>query len=594
MSDPLPGKELSDGFYCGEKPWRSLWSLYRRHWGKLALAAFYFVIKGAPSWAMPVITANVINIISAPHPGALRDLGINALVLAVLLIENVPFHCLYVRKLSLATRSVEMELRSALVRRMQELSISFYKRTSVGALQSKVLRDVESVDQTVRLMIDGGLAAVVAIVSAVLVTLWRAPAFLLVFLAAVPIVSALRMFLAGALKRKNRELRNEMEGMSSVITGMIEMIPITRAHAVEEAEIARISRKLGMVQHAGLQLDAQNALFASAAWAAFNFFNMASLIAGAWLAYTQIIPLRPGDVVMLAAFFATISNAVLMLANMMPAVTKGFESVRSIGEVLESPDFERNLGKAEVTEVRGGFEFESVSFVHPGAKRDSIRDFSLRGEAGETLAVVGASGAGKSTLMSLILGFDRPTAGRIRLDGRDMNEIDLRSFRRFVGVVTQDSLLLHGTLRENIVYGSRDVSDERVLKAIEDANAAEFVSKLPEGLDTVVGERGARLSGGQKQRIAIARALIRDPRVLILDEATSALDAGSEKVVQNALDRLMEGRTTFIVAHRLATIRNADRVIVLEDGRILESGTPQELRSRSGRFAEMWALQQGA
>ena len=175
-----------------------------------------------------------------------------------------------------------------------------------------------------------------------------------------------------------------------------------------------------------------------------------------------------------------------------------------------------------------------------------------------------------------------------------MNEIDLRSFRRFVGVVAQDSLLFHGTLRENIVYGSRSVKDEVVFQAIRDANAVEFVGRLPDGLDTVVGERGARLSGGQKQRIAIARALIRNPRVLILDEATSALDVASEEVVQTALDRLMEGRTTFIVAHRLSTIRNADRVIVLEDGRIVEVGAPDELRARGGRFAEMWAMQRGA
>jgi len=594
VSSPSSTPEISERFYCGEKPWRSLWALYRDHLGSLALAALYYVIKGAPMWAMPVVTANVINIVSAPHPGAGRELGINALVLAILLLENIPFHWLYVRKLSIAARSVEMELRAALVRRMQELSISFYKRTSVGALQSKVLRDVESVDQTVRLVIDGGLGASLSILVAVSVTLYRAPAFLLVFVVAIPIVSGLRLFLAGALKQKNRIFRNEVEGMSSEISGMIEMIPITRAHAVEEAEIERVSRKLDLVQHAGLQLDSQNAIFQSMAWASFNSFNMASLIVGAWLSYTKIIPLRPGDIVMLSSFFGTISNSVLMIVNMMPTITKGFESVRSIGEVLECPDFEKNLGKDVVTDVRGGFDFESITFVHPGAERGSIRDFSLNVRVGETLGVIGASGAGKSTLMSLILGFDRPTTGAIRLDGRDMNEIDLRSFRRFVGVVAQDSVLFHGTLRENIVYGSRNVKDEVVLQAIKDANAAEFVSKLPDGLDTIVGERGARLSGGQKQRIAIARALIRNPRVLILDEATSALDVSSEKVVQAALDRLMEGRTTFIVAHRLSTIRNADRVIVLEDGRVVESGAPDELRAKGGRFAEMWAMQRGA
>ena len=594
MSNPRYPSDLTEGFYCGEKPWRTLRALYGNHWGSLALAALYFVIKSAPTWVMPVVMANVINIISTPHPHAMRDLGLNALVLVLLLVENIPFHCLYIAKLSFAARNVETELRAALVRRLQELSISFYKRISVGALQSKVLRDVEAVDQTARLVLDGGLNAATAVAAAVLVTLYRAPQFLLIFLVTVPIAVGLRWFLAGALKEKNREFRSEIEGMSSDISGMIEMIPITRAHAVEEAEIERVSRKLDTVRHAGLRLDSQNALFGSIAWASFSSFNMGSLILGAWLAYTKIIPLTPGDVVMLSTFFGSISNAVLMIVNMMPAITKGFESLRSIGEVLESPDFEKNLGKDVISGVRGAFDFDGVTFVHPGAERGSIRDLTLHVREGETVAVVGASGAGKSTLMSLILGFDRPTTGAIRLDGRNMDEIDLRSYRRFVGVVAQESLLFPGTLRENIVYGTRNVKDERVLQAIRDANAADFVSKLPDGLNTMLGERGARLSGGQKQRIAIARALIRNPRVLILDEATSALDVASEKVVQTALDRLMAGRTTFIVAHRLSTVRNAGRVIVLEEGRIVESGTPDELRERGGRFAEMWALQQGA
>jgi len=593
MTASHPHSDLTERFYCGEKPWRTLWCLYGRHWGSLVLAAVFYVIKSAATWVMPLVTANVINLISTPHPHALRDLAVNALVLLVLLVENIPFHCLYIARLSLAARNVETELRAALVRRLQELSISFYKRTSVGALQSKVLRDVEAVDQTARLILDGGLTAATAVIAAALVTLFRAPQFLLIFLVTVPIAVGLRMLLAGALRERNREFRSEIEEMSSDISGMIEMIPITRAHAVEDTEIQRVSRKLDNVRHAGLRLDSQNALFGSIAWATFCSFNMGSLILGAWLAYTKIIPLTAGDVVMLSAFFGTISNAVLMIVNMMPTITKGFESVRSIGEVLESPDFEKNLGKAVISSVRGAFDFDSVTFVHPGAERGSIRDLSLRVQEGETVAVVGASGAGKSTLMSLILGFDRPTTGFLRLDGRDMNEIDLRSYRRFVGVVAQESLLFHGTLRENIVYGSRNVKEERILQVIRDANASDFVSTFPEGLDTMLGERGARLSGGQRQRIAIARALIRNPRVLILDEATSALDVASEKVVQTALDRLMAGRTTFIVAHRLSTIRNANRVIVLEDGRIVESGTPAELRDRGGRFAEMWAMQQG-
>lgn len=577
--------------FVGGRPWRTLIGLYRGHLSKLVLACLYFVIKSAPSWAMPLITANVIDVISASGPNAARDLFLNAGVMMFLLTLNIPGHALYVRCVSLAARDVEAALRESLVRRLQQLSISFYKRTSAGALQSKVLRDVEAVDQTARLIIDGGFGALTTIVASVAVTAFRAPEFLLIFLVTIPVVTGLRMFLSDKLKQRNRVFRTEIEGMSSHVAGMIEMIPITRAHAVEHAEIERASRKLGCVRAAGYRLDMQNAVFQSAAWTTFNFFTMLSLILGAWLAYKKILPLTPGDVVMLAAYFGTISNSVLMLANLMPAISKGFESVQSIAEVLESPDTEKNFGKECIQRVNGRFEFQDVSFVHPGASRGSIRDFSLVVPAGQTVGIVGPSGSGKSTLMSLILGFDRPGSGRILLDGRDMNELDFRSFRRFVGVVAQESILFHGTLRDNVDYGDRKIGDEEIWTALEGANAAEFVRKLPDGLDTILGERGSRLSGGQKQRIAIARAILRDPKVLILDEATSALDVASEVVVQSALDRLMVGRTTFVVAHRLSTIRNSSRIVVLDEGRIVESGTPQELRELGGRFARMCDLQ---
>ena len=291
-------------------------------------------------------------------------------------------------------------------------------------------------------------------------------------------------------------------------------------------------------------------------------------------------------------YFGMLIGAVQQFLSVFPALAQGADAVRSLGEILESEQVERNAGKPSAPiPLRGEIVFEDVSFGYPRGREVALKEISLHIKSGETIAFVGESGAGKSTLVNLAIGFRQPTAGKIFLDGCDLSGLDLRTYRRQIGVVPQTTLLFNGTLRENVTYGLEQVSDEALWRVLADANLADFVRALPKGFDTPLGESGTQLSGGQRQRLAIARALVRDPRLVILDEATSALDTESERLVQEALVRLTKGRTTLIVAHRFSTIRHAHRIAVLQSGRIVEVGTQAELLVRQGQFARLARLQ---
>jgi ATP-binding cassette subfamily B protein len=579
MTGELPAFEFQS-----DKPWRALWGLFRAQRRDLIIGELLYLLKASPVWVIPIVTANIIDAVSLPRDAGMKSVWLNVTVGAVMIAQNIPTGMLYGRFTSRAIRGMENSLRSTLVRRLQMLSIGFHQRRSTGSLQTKVLRDVESLEQMSRQIIDAGSFAVVSVIVALAVTSIRMPAFVPVFLLLLPIVALIRMTLSAKMRQYNTDFRTSIEEMSSRVLGMIAMVPLTRAHASEHEAIARVESSFGAVSEAGQRLDRHGALFGAVAWVLFMLLQLGILAAGAWFALNGSIKVSAGDLVLLSGYTASIVAAVMQLNNMLPVITRGFEAISSISEVLERPELEDNQGKPAVAAVKGDFLFENVHFEYPGDaatdRPSTLKGLDLHVSAGETIGIVGPSGSGKSTLMSLVIGFYRPTAGRILLDGLDLQSVDLRSYRRFLSVVSQETLLFEGTLRENIAYGLVGITDDRINDAIRNANAEDFIRALPDGIDTFIGERGSRLSGGQRQRIAIARALLRDPRVLILDEATSALDGGSEDIVQEALDRLMLGRTTFIVAHRLTTLRRADRVIVMDHGRIVESGSPLQLAVR--------------
>jgi ATP-binding cassette subfamily B protein len=587
--------------FRSKNPLRTLWVLFDGHRLRLLLAMFMYALKSSPSWVIPIVTGIIVTKAAklygaglAGHPPAdplaITLIAINAGIMLLVIVQNVPTHTLYAYHLSVAVRNVQMTLRSALVVRMQQLSMSFHDRTQSGKLQSKVLRDVEAVEGLSRMLTENILQCGIAITAALVVTLAKRPSVALFYLLTVPFAALIMRLFHRKLRKRNEEFRREIEAMSARVSEMIDMIAITRAHAVEDTEVEQLHRRLLRIRHSGQQLDMVNNLFIASAWVTFQVFQLMCLVFNVWQCWHGWIEI--GDVIMYQGFFGMLVGAVQQGLAVMPQLASGSESIRSIAEVLESPDVEHNDGKAEVSKVAGHLTFEHVSFQYPGASTPAITDLNLDVAPGECIAVVGESGSGKSTLMNLIIGFRRPTAGRIVLDGVDMATLNFRSFRRFLAVVPQQTVLFSGTVRDNITYGLKAVPAARLQQALEMANCAQFVRELPKGLDTPIGSHGGRLSGGQRQRLAIARALLRDPRVIILDEATSALDVLSERLVQEAIERLIAGRTTFIVAHRLSTIRHANRILVMSRGSIIESGTHGQLLSRpESAFSRLHALQ---
>ena len=570
-------------------PMQILLGLYKGNYHKFFLAVIFFVIKHAPVWVLPIVTANIINDITSGSPETYQNILIQAVIMVALVAMNVPMNYMYTRYKSLATRYAETGLRKALVRKLQQLSISYHKETQSGRLQSKIMRDVEAVETLSTQMFLSILSIALNIGIALIVTVNKSMVVFIFFLLTTPIAAATMVFFRNVMKKRNTEFRKEMEETSARVMEMVELIPVTRAHALEEEEVHKMSGQLFAVAEKGYRLDVIQALFGSVGWAIFQVFQVICLGFTSFLAIKGTV--MPGDITLYQSYFATIVSQVSSLMSLIPTIAKGIESVNSIGEVLLEEDIEHNEGKEVLDDIEGEFDFKNVMFRYNNIYRPVLHELNLHVDKGETIALVGESGAGKSTILNLVIGFNLANKGEVLVDGHDMNKIDLRSYRKHIAVVPQTSILFSGTIRDNITYGTENVDDATLDEVVKAANLTDLIESLPDGLDTMVGEHGGKLSGGQRQRISIARALIRNPKVIVLDEATSALDSISEKLIQEALNNLTKDRTTFIVAHRLSTIKDADRIAVIADGHCVEYGTYDELMELKGEFYQMKKIQ---
>lgn len=555
---------------------------------KIILAFFLYVVKHTPVWVLPIVTARMIDIVTVPEAHEVRDLWVNIGIYAAFLAQNIPVHVLYVRILSNVIRNVQASFRLALVRRFHQLTMGFHEDHKSGKLQSKVLRDAESVETMMTQVANNIFGSLISIIFALVVTLRKEPLIAVFYLFAIPLAVILLRGFWGRMKANNEAYRKELEQMNANVSEMIEMMPITRGHGEEERELKKLDARFIAIRMRGVMVDTFNALFGSSAFVSYNFFQMVTLGVSTFMAYHKYITV--GEVVLYNSFFGMIMNGVNNILAVLPELNKGIDALSSANEVISSPDVERNEGKSTLKSFTGKYHLEYVTFTYPSSKTPAIKDLNLKVNEGEVMAFVGPSGSGKSTLMNLLIGFRRPEKGRILLDGIDMDTLDLRTYRRFLGIVPQNTLLYSGTIRDNITFGHTAFKEKDILNALEIANALEFIDQLPQGLETMLGEHGAKLSGGQKQRIAIARAVIRDPRVLIFDEATSALDPLSVVKINDALGRVAKNRTVLIVSHNLLTVDRADRIVVMKDGLIAEEGNIQSLVKRKGEFHKLREL----
>lgn len=568
-----------------------LYKYVKPYRAEFAVGMVFLVLSSAANLAFPKYLGDLVD---AVNSDAIYDQidYISLLLMGILLAQAVVSFFRVVLFVNVTQKTLA-SLRQATYEHLIQLPIAFFSRKRVGELNSRISSDISLLQETFTTTLAEFIRQIIVIFGGITILLVTSTKLTLFMLMVVPVVMLIAVFFGRFIRNYAKAMQDEVASSNTIVEETLQGIFNVKAYANEFFEIARYRKRTNEVAKQGMKGGLYRGAFSS--FIVLGMFG--ALVAVIWQGVNLMAAgeLMVGELISFLFYSAFIGGSIGGMANVYANLQKAIGATEDLMDIFNEgkEDLQDQENRLAIQDFRGEIRFEGVNFTYPTRQESQvISDLSFAVSAGEQLAVVGPSGAGKSTLVSLILNFYLPDSGCIYYDGKGAKDYQLSALRDQMAVVPQDVFLFGGSIRENIAYGKPGATDEEIIDAAKQANAWSFITEFKDGLDTMVGERGVQLSGGQRQRVAIARAILKDPRILILDEATSALDSESERLVQEALDHLMKGRTSIVIAHRLSTVRAADRIMVLEKGALVEIGNHEELMAKEdGLYQSLSNLQ---
>jgi ABC-type multidrug transport system fused ATPase/permease subunit len=540
------------------------------------LGMFFLLGASLANLAFPKLLGDLVD---AGNRGTIAlELNRIAFYLVVILMIQAIFSYFRAALFANVTEKTMADIRRFTFNHLIKLPLSFFDKHRVGELNSRISSDVSLLHDTFTTTLADFTRQLVIIAGGIGLLVYTSPQLTLFMLAILPVVIICIWFFGRFIRRLSKQAQKQTAQSNTIVEETLQGIKSVKSYTNELFEIGRYKDKINQVAKTGMRSGVYRGLFSSAL--IIGLFG--TLVAVIWRGALMLAngEMETGELFSFVIYSGYIGGTIGGVAAVIARIQRFIGATEDLFEIFESEEEKLAVisksGKTIL--LTGQLTFDNVSFAYPSRPEEMVlKSINLTINSGQVVALVGRSGAGKSTIATLLLHLYNPVEGQVLFDGYTINDIDLTTLRSQIALVPQDIFLFGGTIRENIAYGKHNATDEEIIEAAKNANALEFIEQFPERLETLVGERGTQLSGGQRQRIAIARAILKNPKILVLDEATSSLDSESEQLVQQALERLMKNRTSIVIAHRLSTIRNADKIVVIENGRIVETGTHIEL-----------------